>query len=89
MSLLERRLQILLDQDRYDRVARAAEESGQSVGAAIRHAIDVAYPQVDVRAQEALRWLLDRTAEPRDEPAFDVGEFKRELDDELLRKAPR
>lgn len=88
MSLLERRLQILLDQDRYDRVARAAEDSGQSVGAVIRHAIDVTYPEDVGAAQHAARCFLDRTSEPRDEPPLDLRELRRNLDDEIMATLP-
>jgi len=44
MSTLERRLQLLLDQERYERVAAEARESGRSVNAVIREAIDAHYP---------------------------------------------
>lgn len=40
MSPLERRLQLLLDQERYERVAAAARARGVSVSAVIRNAID-------------------------------------------------
>lgn len=40
MSALERRLQLLLDQARYERVAAAARTRGVSVSAVIRDAID-------------------------------------------------
>lgn len=40
MSALERRLQLLLDQARYERVAAAARARGVSVSAVIRDAID-------------------------------------------------
>lgn len=56
MSALERRLQLLLDQERYERVAAAARARGVSVSAVIRDAIDrgldvhpdVTYPALDV-----------------------------------------
>ncbi|MFV0464057.1 MAG: hypothetical protein ACK5MP_12815 [Nostocoides sp.] len=44
MSVLERRLQLLLDMDRYERVAREAQLSGRSVNAVIREAIDLRFP---------------------------------------------
>src|SRR5439155_676759 len=43
MCMLERRLQILLDRDRYERVAREAEARGTSVDQIIREAIDRAF----------------------------------------------
>lgn len=42
MSTLTRRTQILLDEERYAALERRASESGRSVGAVIREAIDVA-----------------------------------------------
>jgi len=42
--MLTRRLQILLDPERYDRLATRASERGASVALLIREAIDAAYP---------------------------------------------
>ena len=59
MSVMERRLQLLLDLERYARVEDEARRSGRSVSAVIRTAIDIAYPgEVEVRV-EALRSLLE------------------------------
>ena len=44
MSVTERRLQILLDEARYRRVAAEADASGRSVAAVIREAIDQRFP---------------------------------------------
>lgn len=55
---MERRLQLLLDHERYDRVSDVARREGMSVSAVIRQAIDVAYPDVTVRRSEAIRRLL-------------------------------
>lgn len=86
---MERRLQLLLDHDRYERVAAAAGREGVSVSAAIRHAIDVVYPDEGLRRQEAMaRFLaladeqnaaLDRAGVP------DVPFDKNALLDEALR----
>ncbi|NYE01742.1 putative DNA-binding protein [Kineosphaera limosa] len=43
MSVMGRRLQLLLDQERYDRVAAEAQRSGRSVAAVIREAIDLRF----------------------------------------------
>ena len=40
MSVLERRLQLLLSHDQYDRVAAEAGRSGRSVNAVVRDALD-------------------------------------------------
>lgn len=44
MAILTRRLQVLLDDERMDRLEHLARERGTSVAALIRHAIDVVYP---------------------------------------------
>jgi hypothetical protein len=44
MHMLERRLQVLLDEGRYRRVTLAARQRKTSVGAVIRDAIDQALP---------------------------------------------
>jgi len=65
MSVLERRLQLLLDQARYDRLADAAARSGRSVSALIREAIDYRFPDNgDAQRAESLRLLLDATEVP-------------------------
>lgn len=64
MSTLERRLQLLLDQERYDRLAAEAERSGRSVNAVIREAIDVHYPPGAEARSAALLEFLELTATP-------------------------
>lgn len=44
MSHLTRRTQVLLDEERFARLQRRAEETNRSIGALVREAIDVAYP---------------------------------------------
>ena len=58
MSVRERRLQLLLDHERYDRVAEVAAEEGRSVSAAIRSAIDIAYPSSAGSRRAAVEYLL-------------------------------
>lgn len=87
MSLMERRLQLLLDNARYELVAAEAERSGRSVAAVIREAIDRRFDSapVDVEMAAAVR-LLSLTATTEG-----VGEGPQELKDahaaELDRKA--
>lgn len=78
MSLLERRLQLLLDQERYARVAGEAERSGRSVAAVIREAIDVRFADegADARRSEALGKFL--AIEP-DEGGADSAEIATQL----------
>lgn len=61
---MERRLQLLLDNARYERLATEAERSGRSVAAVIREAIDVRFPadDIEVRARAAGR-LLELSAD--------------------------
>lgn len=85
---MERRLQLLLDAERYARVAAEASRSGRSVAAVIREAIDWRLPaDLDVRA-EAVDAFLALTANPEGAPADDWATMKREdeaaLDEEII-----
>lgn len=57
--MLERRLQLLIDQARYARVANEAERTGQSVSGVIRSCIDAALPDEPQRKRidAAFRFL--------------------------------
>lgn len=59
MPTLSRRLQILVDQDRYARLERRARERGASVATLVREAIDLAYPETDQQWWTAVDRLLD------------------------------
>ncbi len=89
MGLLERRLQLLLDEERYALVRSEAQRSGRSIAAVIREAIDdrFAAREQDARSAAAVR-LLGRHAEPGPglEPDWDAT--KLELEDDLLRALP-
>jgi hypothetical protein len=73
---LERRLQILLDQDRYARLAAVAAERGTSVASVVREAIDRGLPTTPRRQKLAARRILD--APDMDVP--DTDELIAELD---------
>jgi hypothetical protein len=77
MSMLTRRLQVLLDEDRWIRLSRKAEETGQSVGALVRDAIDRAYPATDDTRQAAAKSILSMKPMPVDD--WDV--MRREIDE--------
>lgn len=77
MHMYERRLQILLDDGRYRRVAAAAKAQKTSVAAVIRDAIDLALPVDLARKREAARQIL--AAEPM--PVPDPDELKAELEE--------
>jgi hypothetical protein len=78
MSMYERRLQLLIDERRYRRVAARAKERKTSVAAVIRDAIDVALP-ADLDKKRAA-WEALKKAEPMPVPAT-VEELKAELDE--------
>jgi hypothetical protein len=76
MHMLHRRLQILLDEDRFGRVSAEAARRRSSVAAVIRDAIDVALPvDADVRRSAGTAIL----GAP-DMPVPDVEDLRRELD---------
>jgi len=82
--MLTRRTQILLDEDRYERLRRQAEASGSSVAALIRAAIDRTYPVVDAERRRAARELLGAIeSDQRPEPQPEWGELKGEMLDEF------
>jgi hypothetical protein len=76
--MLERRLQLLIDEARYRRLAKRAKETNLSVGAVIREAIDRAYPDDgSARRRAAGRRIL--AAPPM--PAPDADELRAELEE--------
>lgn len=64
MCMLSRRLQILLDEERYERVQALARQRGTSVATVIREAIDRGLPAARQRRSAAARRIL--AAEPMD-----------------------
>lgn len=74
---MERRLQILLDEERYQRVAARARERRMSVGAVIREAIDRSIPTAAAHRRAAGRRIL---AAPKMQLP-DPEELERELDE--------
>jgi len=79
---LTRRLQILLDEERYQRLGARAAREGTSVGAYVRDAIDRQLGDGDDRASEALDSFLAATPFEVGEP----GELTRELEDAYQRR---
>lgn len=89
---MEKRLQLLLDQERYDRVAGEAARSGRSVAAVIREAIDMRFAdaEADARRAAAGASFLAMTAEPDlEEPAMSWPEIKAEMEQEMIDKFDR
>jgi len=62
--VLGRRLHVLLDDGRFERLHRLAGERGVSVGSLVRHALDVAYPVDGQRRSAAAAAILDAPAAP-------------------------
>ena len=69
MSILERRLQLLLSQEQYQRVEIEAENVGQSVAAVIREGIDLRLDRGSASRREAAARILRETT-----ATSDVGE---------------
>jgi len=76
MSMLDRRLQVLIDQDRWDRLEREAGRRGVPVASLVREAIDQRFPSGDDTRRAALQTILD--AQVMDVPG--PRELRRELD---------
>lgn len=62
MAVLTRRLQVLLDENRYSRLERLARARKTSVATLVREAVDVAFPEEAIPRREAGARLLG--AEP-------------------------
>lgn len=77
MRMFTRRLQILLDEQRYRRLQAEARARKSSVGALIREAIDRAFPVASARRRAAARAILSATRIP----APSVEELKAELEE--------
>ena len=76
MSMLQRRLQVLIDDERHERLLAAARERGMSVGAVVREEIDRGLGASDTRGDRAASLVLG--PEPLDVP--DVDGLLAELD---------
>lgn len=83
MSVLERRLQLLLSHEQHARLAREAARSGRSVNAVVRDAIDLALPGPDSSWQDGLTAFLDMSAEPPHEVVLTPRQLAAELDAEF------
>ena len=83
MSVLERRLQLLLDAERYALVADEAQRTSRSVSAVIREAIDVRFSSSGDQARRAAAaQLLALSAHP----GAGVGEGPAELKEAYARE---
>lgn len=84
MCMLERRLQILLDEPRYQRITAEARHRGVSVASVVRDAIDRALPATAPRRRAAAELILSAPDMPV--PA-DPRELRTELDELRGRRA--
>jgi hypothetical protein len=78
VATMTHRLQLLLDEERYQRVAEIAREQHTSVAEVIRGAIDRGLGTTAARRAAAARAIL--AAEPMDVPE-DPADLKREIDE--------
>lgn len=67
MPTFKRRVHILLDNERYERLHRRAEETGNSIAEVVRDAIDQAIPRVDPDRARAIDELLALPPMPVDD----------------------
>lgn len=74
--MLDRRLQVLIDEPRYERLRRAAQLRGVAVGELVREAIDRTIGDDPGGRRSALTRVLDAAAMPVPD---DPHELKREL----------
>ncbi|WP_157802511.1 ribbon-helix-helix protein, CopG family [Sediminihabitans luteus] len=87
MSLLERRLQILVDQERYARLEAEATARGSSVATVVREAIDQHFASdVALRASAARDFLAEPLTDAGPEP--DWAESKRALVGDIAPQVP-
>lgn len=80
MCMLTHRLQLLLDEERYQRVHALARQRGTSVAAVIREALDRGLPATQRRRSAAGRRIL--AAEP-----MDISDLSAELEELRSRRA--
>jgi hypothetical protein len=81
--MLNRRLQVLVDDERYERLSRESARIGAPVGELVRRAIDHEFPGVGdhTERERAGRELLALPPPPGDGPEPDWENQKRELRD--------
>jgi len=77
MLMLSRRLQVLLDDERFDRLETEAKRRGTPIAVVVRDAIDLALPSGASRRASAARDVL--AAEPM--PVPDPSDLRGELDE--------
>jgi hypothetical protein len=84
--MLTRRLQVLVDEDRYERLAQASNRLGTPVGELVRRAIDREFPPRGHDRTTAARRLLELAPPPGQGREPDWEEQKQELIDAPARR---
>jgi hypothetical protein len=89
MAVMERRLQLLLDEARYSRLAAESKATGRSVASLIREAIDTRWDADAAKrraaARRMLEWITPPTPGEREED-WDV--IKRAIEDDIVARLP-
>jgi hypothetical protein len=88
--MLNRRLQVLVDDARFERLAEESRRSGAPVGELVRRAIDHEFPGVGHHSERerAGRDLLAMPPPPGEGPEPDWEDQKRTMLDTQMRKWP-
>ncbi|MGC1167160.1 MAG: hypothetical protein WA862_13750 [Solirubrobacterales bacterium] len=88
--MLNRRLQVLVDDARFERLAEESKRSGAPVGELVRRAIDREFPATghQEERERAGRALLAMAPPSGEGPEPDWEDQKRELIDAPMRKWP-
>lgn len=84
--MLNRRLQVLVDDQRFELLARESERMGTPVGELVRRAIDHEFPSERSDRAAAARRLLAMPPPPGEGPEPDWEEQKRDMLDARTRK---
>lgn len=80
MPELSRRLQVLIDEDRWARLESEAAQRGSSVATLVRAAIDLAFPRGELTAEGAAERFLARPARPLGDWEASKGEIEENLE---------
>jgi hypothetical protein len=91
MHMLNRRLQVLVDDARFERLAEESRRSGAPVGELVRRAIDHEFPAQGGQAERerAGRALLEMPPPPSEGSEPNWEDQKRDMLDASMRKWPR
>lgn len=86
---MERRLQLLLDEDRYSRLAAESTASGRSIASLIREAIDTRWDDGAAPRRAAARRMLDAVTPPTPgEREDDWEDIKQAIEDDIVARLP-